>query len=445
MSIQPVKPSKESEIPFTLYLEEDEEKTGSSPEKTIEIIKRKSEEIIGDVVAKTHGMPPHIETPNPSKEEEIDETPSLMARLEKKVILDPKIIQEKYLKAFKMAQEKMNESLSYTNMPTFFPFIKDLTVEKISSPFIDETTKKEISISSHTSDIVVGTRLIKSASSSTQGKRDYMEDTNGGGLIKISTKSEQLDIGCFAIFDGHGGSLVANQAKEKLMVKLEETFHEFKEFPLETLLWNGLKRGFVKFNEYTHEEGIKSQKELDVGSTATAVFFVGNELYCANLGDSGACYYKKGTYQTVALSTFQKPNFPYFEKGVEKRGGFVYYGKVPRVSGILTCARAFGHWPWVKERIIEEKVQKISSLSARPKIVSIQEEGGYVIIASDGLWDVMNFESAGVALNLLVEKNFSLEQIAQSFVWTALKMGSLDNITVTIVKTESQSKSIAQE
>ncbi|XP_006654852.2 probable protein phosphatase 2C 52 [Oryza brachyantha] len=242
--------------------------------------------------------------------------------------------------------------------------------------------------------------------SSFRGKRASMEDFYD---IK-SCKIDDNQISLFGIFDGHGGSRAAEYLKEHLF----ENLMKHPEFMTNTKLaisetYKKTDSDFLDSESHTHR---------DDGSTASTAVLVRNHLYVANVGDSRAVISKAG--KAIALSEDHKPNRSDERKRIESAGGVVMWAGTWRVGGVLAMSRAFGN------RLLKQFVV------ADPEIQEqkIDDELEFLILASDGLWDVVPNEDA-VSLVKIEEEP---EAAARKLTETAFSRGSGDNITCIVVK-----------
>ncbi|KAL6618689.1 hypothetical protein ACP70R_033828 [Stipagrostis hirtigluma subsp. patula] len=255
--------------------------------------------------------------------------------------------------------------------------------------------------------------------SSFRGKRASMEDFYD---IK-SSKIDDKQISLFGIFDGHGGSRAAEYLKEHLF----ENLMKHPEFMTNTKL--AISETYKKTDsEFLEAE---SNSHRDDGSTASTAVLVGNHLFVANVGDSRAVISKAG--KAIALSEDHKPNRSDERKRIESAGGVVMWAVISsfivanglflgtwRVGGVLAMSRAFGN------RLLKQFV------IADPEIQEqeINDDAEFLIIASDGLWDVVPNEDA-VSLVKMEEEP---EAAARKLTETAFSRGSGDNITCIVVK-----------
>ncbi|KAG0473973.1 hypothetical protein HPP92_015830 [Vanilla planifolia] len=156
----------------------------------------------------------------------------------------------------------------------------------------------------------------------------------------------------------------------------------------------------------------------DAGSTASTAILVGDRLLVANVGDSRAVICRGGN--AIAVSRDHKPDQTDERQRIEDAGGFVMWAGTWRVGGVLAVSRAFG------DRLLKQYVV------ADPEIQEEVVDGSleFLILASDGLWDVVSNEEA-VALVKPIEEP---EQAAKLLLQEASRRGSADNITCVVVR-----------
>ncbi|KAK9145411.1 hypothetical protein Sjap_005314 [Stephania japonica] len=242
--------------------------------------------------------------------------------------------------------------------------------------------------------------------SSFKGKRASMEDCYDIKMSKINGETVCL----FGVFDGHGGSRAAEFLKEHLF----ENLMKHPQFTTNTKL--AISETFQKTDlDFLDAE---SNTFRDDGSTASTAVFVGNHLYVANVGDSRTVVSKAG--KAIPLSEDHKPNRSDERKRIESAGGVVMWAGTWRVGGVLAMSRAFGN------RLLKQFVV------AEPEIQEqeIDEEFELLVLASDGLWDVVPNEGA-VSLAMTEEEP---EAAARKLTETAFTRGSADNITCIVVR-----------
>lgn len=166
-----------------------------------------------------------------------------------------------------------------------------------------------------------------------------------------------------------------------------------------------------------------------VGSTAVIVL-VGQRYYLvANCGDSRAVLCRSG--QAHPLTVDHKPEREDEMARVEKAGGQVWFWNGARVMGVLAMSRAIG------DRSLRPYVIPDPEVSIVPRTA----DDTLIIIATDGLWDVVSDQEAcTLAMKCLdrAQQKGATEADAARLTATvliraAMDRGSRDNITVVVI------------
>lgn len=130
------------------------------------------------------------------------------------------------------------------------------------------------------------------------------------------------------------------------------------------------------------------------GSTAVVAILSPEHIIVANCGDSRAVLSRGG--RAIPLSVDHKPDRSDELARIEAAGGRVIFLNGARVEGILAMSRAIGD-KYLKPVVIAEP--EITFTKREP-------EDECLILASDGLWDVLSSDLAcQVARECLREKN----------------------------------------
>ena len=127
---------------------------------------------------------------------------------------------------------------------------------------------------------------------------------------------------------------------------------------------------------------------------------------------------------TIPLSVDHKPNHPKEKERIEAAGGHISFFGVWRVAGILATSRAIGDLP-LKQRnflVAEADIVEIDIEKEKPK---------FLIIATDGLWDVFSNEEATQFIQESLNEPF---MGSKGIVLQAYHRGSMDNITVMVIR-----------
>ena len=175
-----------------------------------------------------------------------------------------------------------------------------------------------------------------------RGPRNYMEDEH----------YVSLDGNFFGVFDGHGGSGVAEHLSEHIWNVLSTMLNKQGHFIGTQGLFGGknLNKAFLETCIELQNTISKISKYDHVGSTATMVALDNNSIWSINVGDSRAVLCQSG--KAINLSNDHKPNEPNEMKRITALGGRVkWYGwededgePVPtmgawRINGNLACSR----------------------------------------------------------------------------------------------------------
>ncbi|KAL8499418.1 hypothetical protein ACS0TY_022405 [Phlomoides rotata] len=244
---------------------------------------------------------------------------------------------------------------------------------------------------------------------SSPGKRSSMEDF-------YETRIDGVDgevVGLFGVFDGHGGARAAEYVKQNLFSNLIR----HPKFISDT------KSAIADAYSHTDSEFLKSEnnQNRDAGSTASTAILVGDRLLVANVGDSRAVICRGGN--AIAVSRDHKPDQLDERQRIEDAGGFVIWAGTWRVGGVLAVSRAFG------DRFLKQFVVADPEIQEEKVDNSLE----FLILASDGLWDVVTNEEAVSMTKPILEP----EAAAKRLLLEAHQRGSADNITVVVVRFSS--------
>lgn len=255
-----------------------------------------------------------------------------------------------------------------------------------------------------------------------------------------------------AVFDGHGGAGVSQFLKKQLYTTvtefLKEKHWEEKDesannshqlIPSVSCHVSALRAAFEKV-----EKDVIADDELSYqGSTAVAVFLHENEdghrtLLSANVGDSRAVLSRGGV--AVDLTRDHKPNDEKEKARIMAMGETIEWDqdcKVHRVRN-LSLARAIG------DRYAKPAVSGEVEIQHFPVV---EEEDQFIVLASDGLWDVMSSQDVVNYVNKQMEwglasvgkdqaDNYKLvlrKNMAKFVAREAIRKGSADNVSVLMV------------
>ncbi|KAF3433655.1 hypothetical protein FNV43_RR24758 [Rhamnella rubrinervis] len=197
----------------------------------------------------------------------------------------------------------------------------------------------------------------------------------------------------YGVFDGHGCSHVAFKCKDRLHEIVKEELGVDKPVQWKETMEKCFERMDKEVQEWSDGgEPSKCRCELQtpqcdaVGSTAVVAVVAPNKIVVSNCGDSRAVLCRGGV--AVPLSFDHKPDRPDELARIEAAGGRVIYWDGPRVLGMLAMSRAIGD-SYLKPYVISDPEVTITDRT---------DDDECLILASDGLWDVVSNDTAcGVA------------------------------------------------
>jgi serine/threonine protein phosphatase PrpC len=230
--------------------------------------------------------------------------------------------------------------------------------------------------------------------------------------LAMSTSRENT--GYFAVYDGHGGKAAVDLVSQNLHRHLQ---HELNSATPEV----AIRQAFLK----TDAEMKGKPAYAECGSTAVCALILpsaqGRTLLAANAGDARAVLARVGPggiLEAVRLTRDHKPDVYEESVRVAKAGGWVMRG---RLDGSLAVSRALGDFNY-KER----------GLICEPDVLTceLDERHLFLILACDGLWDVVKDEEAVLQV-CHMEKSRAM---AQALVDLAMNKGTTDNVTVMVVR-----------
>ncbi|XP_075705095.1 protein phosphatase 1G [Rhinoderma darwinii] len=129
----------------------------------------------------------------------------------------------------------------------------------------------------------------------------------------------------------------------------------------------------------------KEEPGSDSGTTAVVALIRGKQLIVANAGDS-RCVVSEGG-KAVDMSYDHKPEDEVELARIKNAGGKVTMDG--RVNGGLNLSRAIGDHFYKRNRNLPPEEQMISALPDI-KVLTLNEENEFMVIACDGIWNVMS-------------------------------------------------------
>ena len=262
---------------------------------------------------------------------------------------------------------------------------------------------------------------MKTYSYTIQGKRESNEDTH---VIYTNLHGDEKynNINLIGVFDGHGGKTVSKFLKDNILLyftkkRVKEHFKHQAD---------AIKYFYSVFENLQEKLCLNHPRASSYcGSTACIIIHYLDKckkerLWVLNVGDSRVI---KSNFYGIAeqLSNDHKPNEPTEKARIEKLGGKIEFDGIDWRINDLSLSRAFGDTyakPYVSH------MPHIYNYKIHPK-------DKFLIIACDGLWDVVSNQEANDFIMSLIYTNNSCNY-AKELVEYAYNRGSLDNITVIV-------------
>ena len=216
----------------------------------------------------------------------------------------------------------------------------------------------------------------------------------------------------FGIFDGHGGNDVVKYIKDRLPEIIKSNISKLNNNydSIETILTSSFDKidNELKFYDSEH-----------TGSTATILLFQDNIIYCANVGDSGAYIIYDNYLKKISID--HKCSDPKEEARILNSGGKITKN---RVMGQLVLSRCLGDLYCKKYGVSNIPDISMNKLDSNVK---------YVVVASDGVWDVVNENE----LMNLSKNDKNADGLCKDLVKLANDKETKDNVSCIVVSFNS--------
>ena len=249
----------------------------------------------------------------------------------------------------------------------------------------------------------------------TTGRRDTNEDGHNIEL-NLNKNNNKNNINLFGIYDGHGGTEVSNYLQKnipKLYLDKKNIFPFSKNF-------------HIKVFEELQKKILENKAGFYSGSTCIICIFYkkNNNLYMnvLNLGDCRlVILYKNNKFNTLTID--HKPDEVNEKIRISKMGGIIKKDDEGTYRiGDLAVSRSFGdgdNAPYISQ-VPDIYYKKITPNTK------------YIVMACDGLWDVINNEELHPLIKKFKENGS--KNLAISLVNEALKRKSGDNISAIVIE-----------
>ncbi|MCI0434014.1 MAG: Stp1/IreP family PP2C-type Ser/Thr phosphatase [Gemmatimonadetes bacterium] len=215
---------------------------------------------------------------------------------------------------------------------------------------------------------------------------------------------ERPDLRLWAVADGMGGHAAGEIASGLAIETLDRSAEDMPSASAEIPAW--LRRSFAAANDAIRAYADAVAETRGMGTTLTALAVTDHAAVIAHVGDSRAYRLRNGDFLQVT------GDHTWVRERVD--------------AGLLTPERARDHpYSSVLTRVLG------MDASVPPDVVDVDlDRGDVLLLCSDGLTGMVN----DVELRSILDRNASLDVIAQELVATAKSRGGLDNISLVVLR-----------
>jgi serine/threonine protein phosphatase PrpC len=255
-----------------------------------------------------------------------------------------------------------------------------------------------------------------------------MEDTHIEHICPRGTRA------FVAVYDGHGGPNASLYASQHLHHRVLLAIDAVDTSAATATVTEKVKETLISTFLQVDREYIAHAMKPEVkyhprdGTTAVTLLILGRSLFCANLGDSRAvCRMGK---QAVPLSRDHVPNEPDERERIIAGGMTVRNGRIN--GNMVNVSRGFGDFFYKNPSLPQDKTCVVALPEIKVIEDVVKDNVDIVILASDGLWDVLtNKEAIEIAGKYLPA--LDAQAAADDLVKIAYNKHSSDNITATVI------------
>ena len=246
--------------------------------------------------------------------------------------------------------------------------------------------------------------------------KETMEDK--GKSIENFNENEKNTL--FLLFDGHNGDLVSKYCRNNF----DRIFKKY--LSDKTLSINlAITKSFLELDNEIKEKGF-----CDIGSTGTIIYLTEENnkkvIYSGNVGDTRCTLFNKNIER---LTTDHRIDDIKEKERIINSGGFL---KNDRVNGQLMLTRVFGDFNFKNYGV------KCDPFVIR-KVIDDNIENQFIIISSDGIWDLFEENDIKEFISELVESNYNNDDfitkiICKNLIDECIKAGGWDNMSIYAIK-----------
>jgi len=238
-------------------------------------------------------------------------------------------------------------------------------------------------------------------------------------VSKARTPQHLRSLAYAGVFDGHHGGLCATF----LQHSLHQILVSQRDFQCDvgSAIVAAFRECDVKLCDVLREHRDES------GSTALIAVFDGRSrrMLVAHAGDS-RCVVGLNDGRAHVLTREHRVTRPDESARIMAAGGCIVNH---RLNGILAVSRSFG------DLAHRNAAAVCPTLTAAPEVTirNLQPHDEFVILATDGLWDVMDSQLAVTFIRRELAAHHDMQRAAAAVTQEAIRCGSIDNVTVVLI------------
>ncbi|XP_019188724.1 PREDICTED: probable protein phosphatase 2C 25 [Ipomoea nil] len=247
-----------------------------------------------------------------------------------------------------------------------------------------------------------------------RGRRGGAMEDRYSAMLNLHGDSKQA---IFGVFDGHGGAKAAEYAAQNLSKKILD---EIEKSENDEEIKEAVKHGYLKTDSEFLEQDVRG------GSCCVTALIRNGNLVVSNAGDCRAVLSRGGVAE--ALTSDHRPSRPDEKDRIEALGGFVDCGRggVWRIQGSLAVSRGIG----------DRSLKQWISAEPETRILTLDSQLDFLILASDGLWDKVSTQEAVDVARAFCNNGVDKPQLlsgCKKLIDLSVSRGSIDDVSVMLI------------
>lgn len=259
-------------------------------------------------------------------------------------------------------------------------------------------------------------------------------------IVKHGLGEGLEDVSLFCVFDGHGGESMSAAVSKEFVEAVRSGLVKYAAeqgatgkalITTPAAFEATLPSAFVNLDRELHRRVVSGTLK-ESGTTAVCVFVTPTHVICANSGDSRAIMVSKDV--VIPLSFDHKPSNAVERTRIYAAGGVV---SMDRVDGDLAVSRAFGDFRYkecASKSWEEQKVSVLPDIVVRPRDPTADQ---FIVVACDGIWDVMTNDEVGSAANALARRGATPDATSEFIIDECMRRNSRDNMSAIVVSMDA--------